>query len=428
MQASPPVDNQSPKTPFSRYIKLILPFALGYLVSYLFRIVNAVAAPAILKDIDLSASELGLISSAYFIAFAAFQIPLGALLDRYQPHVITSRLLLIAAVGAAVFSMSTGMTGLLIGRALIGLGVSACLMAAFKAFVIKLPTDQLPFANGMQLAAGGLGALLATTPSALALEALGWRGLFMGLAILTVVASVVIRYRVPSFDLTPPSGATAQPSFKAAMKGTSAVFKSPLFLSIVPFSVLSQASFASIQGLWAGPWLQQGVGLNSQHLSELLFYSSFGMMLGFLTLGKLSTWLQIRGISTITLSQIGAWLFIGIQATLFLVPSLNQSWLWLLFGFFGTSGTLVFAGLVTHYPKHNSGMVTTSYNLLIFVMSFALQWGMGAIINLWGKNSLDQYPLDAFQTAFLCVIGLQIVAALWAHGSVRFKRFTVKPS
>ena len=426
MHASDNVSLDNNKTPTSSFIKLILPFALGYLVSYLFRIVNAVAAPAILQDIDLSASQLGLISSAYFIAFAAFQIPLGALLDRYQPHVITSRLLLIAAAGAAIFAMSTGMVGLLVGRALIGLGVSACLMAAFKAFVIKLPTEKLPLANGIQLAAGGLGALLATTPSAYALESLGWRGLFIGLALLTLVASAVIRFRVPQFELPKRPNNEVHASFRDAMRATSTIFKSPLFLSIVPFSVLSQASFASIQGLWAGPWLQQGVGFTQQHLSQLLFYSSFGMMLGFLTLGQLSTLLQRRGVSTITLSQIGAWIFIAVQATLFLSPSLNQAWLWLLFGFFGTSGTLVFAGLVQHYPKTSSGMVTTSYNLLIFVMSFALQWGIGAIINMWGKNNLDFYPVDAFQTAFLCIIGLQITAALWAHVSVRMNRFSAK--
>lgn len=427
MQAPNTAGEDNLKAPFSSFIKLILPFALGYSVSYLFRIVNAVAAPAILQDIDLSASELGLISSAYLIAFAAFQIPLGVLLDRYQPHVITSRLLLIAAAGAAIFAMSTSMTGLLVGRALIGLGVSACLMAAFKAFVIKLPTDQLPLANGIQLAAGGLGALLATTPSAYALETLGWRGLFFSLALLTLVASAVIRFRVPQFALPARPENEAKIRFSHAMRATSTIFKSPLFLSIVPFSVLSQASFASIQGLWAGPWLQQGVGFSQQQLSQLLFYSSFGMMLGFLTLGQLSTLLQRRGISTITLSQIGAWIFIAIQTTLFLAPSYNQAWLWLLFGFFGTSGTLLFAGLIHHYPKTSSGMVSTSYNLLIFVMSFALQWGVGAIINLWEKNSLDYYPVAAFQTAFLCIIGLQVTAAVWAHLSVRMRRFSTKP-
>ena len=425
MRPTQPLSDDHGHKGLSSFATLILPFALGYLVSYLFRIVNAVAAPAILQDISLSAAELGLISSAYFIAFAAFQIPLGALLDRYQPHVITSRLLLIAAAGAVVFASSHELLGLLIGRALIGLGVSACLMAAFKAFVLKLRTDQLPMANGLQLAAGGLGALLATTPSAIALELLGWRGLFYGLAALTVVASLVIRYRVSPFELPVHEGSAPQKGFRAAMWDTATIFRSRLFLSIVPFSVLSQASFAAIQGLWAGPWLQQGVQLSQQQLSHLLFFSSLGMMLGFLSLGQLSTYLQRRGFSTITLSQIGAWLFILTQALLFLNPALNHWWLWMLFGFFGTSGTLVFAGLVRHYPKTSSGMVTTSYNLLIFVMSFGLQWGIGSVINLWGKDAFDQYPLAAFQTAFFLVIGLQIAAALWAHLSSRMQRFHV---
>lgn len=425
MRPTQPISDDNDRKGLSSFVTLILPFALGYLVSYLFRIVNAVAAPAILQDISLSAAELGLISSTYFIAFAAFQIPLGALLDRYQPHIITSRLLLIAAVGAVVFASSDQLLGLLIGRALIGLGVSACLMAAFKAFVLKLRTDQLPMANGLQLASGGLGALLATTPSAMALDMLGWRGLFYGLAALTVLASLVLRYRVQPFELPVHADNQTPKRFRTAMWDTAAIFRSRLFLSIVPFSVASQASFAAIQGLWAGPWLQQGAQLPQQELSHLLFFSSLGMMLGFLSLGHLSTLLQRRGFSTITLSQIGAWIFIMVQALLFLNPAYSVWWLWLLFGFFGTSGTLMFAGLVRHYPKTSSGMVTTSYNLLVFVMSFALQWGIGSVINLWGKNAIDQYPLAAFQTAFFLVIGLQVLAALWGHFSSRLRRFHV---
>ncbi|NOQ52071.1 MAG: MFS transporter, partial [Desulfuromonadaceae bacterium] len=115
-------------------IRLFLPFGLGYFVSYLFRTVNAVIAPDLVADLGLTPADLGLLTSAYFLAFAAFQLPLGLLLDRFGPRRVESALLLFAAAGALLFARAESLLGLIVGRALIGLGVSACLMAAFKSF------------------------------------------------------------------------------------------------------------------------------------------------------------------------------------------------------------------------------------------------------------------------------------------------------
>jgi len=103
--------------------RLFLPFALGYFVSYLFRTVNAIIAPDLVAEFSLSAADLGLLTSAYFFTFAASQLPLGVLLDRFGSRKVEGILLLFAAVGALLFSMAESLTGLIIGRALIGLSV-----------------------------------------------------------------------------------------------------------------------------------------------------------------------------------------------------------------------------------------------------------------------------------------------------------------
>ena len=119
----------------NRILCVFLPFAFGFYLSYLYRSVNAIIAPDLIRDIGVDAASLGLLSSAYFIAFAAFQIPLGIILDRFGPRKVESFLLLFAALGACIFAASDTLLNLIIGRALIGLGVSACLMASFKCFV-----------------------------------------------------------------------------------------------------------------------------------------------------------------------------------------------------------------------------------------------------------------------------------------------------
>ena len=128
-----PRSTNNPKITLTRALRILLPFALGYFISYLFRTVNAVIAPNLAADIGVDPSGLGLLTSAYFIAFASAQLPLGVLLDRFGPRRIEALLLLFAAAGALIFARSQSLGGLALGRAFIGFGVSACLMAAFKA-------------------------------------------------------------------------------------------------------------------------------------------------------------------------------------------------------------------------------------------------------------------------------------------------------
>src|ERR1035437_641983 len=114
--------------------RVFLCFAAAYVLSYAFRSINAVIAPALMQDLGLSNADLGLLTSAYFISFACVQLPLGVWLDKYGPRRTEAALLILAAAGAAVFAMSTSLLSLWIGRALIGAGVSSCLMASFNAY------------------------------------------------------------------------------------------------------------------------------------------------------------------------------------------------------------------------------------------------------------------------------------------------------
>src|SRR5512134_2827170 len=136
-------------------LRIFIPFALGYFLSYLYRTVNAVLAPDLVRDIGLEPASLGLLTSAYFLAFAAAQLPLGILLDRYGPRRVEAGLLLFAAGGALLFGRAATLGELLLARALIGVGVAACLMAAFKAFTDWFPRELLPFVNGIQMVSGG---------------------------------------------------------------------------------------------------------------------------------------------------------------------------------------------------------------------------------------------------------------------------------
>ncbi len=389
--------------------RILLPFALGYYLSYLFRVVNAVLAPELVDSLNLGADDLGLLTASYFITFAAFQLPLGILLDRYGPRKVEATLLLIAAAGALLFARGDTTMELVLGRGLIGLGVSACLMAAFKAFTLWFDPLKLPMFNGIIMASGGLGALTATTPVRAALEVTDWRNLFLLLALLTLLCAAVIYRLVPDHKR---DGETESLSEVFASIGV--IFRSRFFWRIAPMAMLSQSSFLAIQGLWAGPWLQDVAGMAGSEAAELLFLIASAMVAGFLSLGAITTRLSHMGIAPIRVAISGIATFLLIQLLLLANPGSGWLWpLWIAFGFFGTTGIITYAILSQHFPREIAGRVNTAINLLVFIAAFVLQSVMGFIINHWPGDSAGHYLPVAYQAAFGMLFVLQLATLLW---------------
>src|SRR3989304_993289 len=201
-----------------------MPFAFGYFLSYTFRAINAIISQDLVRDLGLAPDQLGLLTAAYFFTFALFQIPLGVLLDRFGPRRIESVLLLFAAAGAGIFSVADRIELLIFARALIGLGVSACLMAGIKAFVQWFPMSRLASLNGWLLAAGGLGVFAASLPAEAALRYTDWRGLFAGITALSLLSAPFIFFVVPDR----PAGEAGE-NWRELLTGVRTVFTTGVF-------------------------------------------------------------------------------------------------------------------------------------------------------------------------------------------------------
>ncbi|MDT8378530.1 MAG: MFS transporter [Desulfotignum sp.] len=392
----------------SLLLRVFLPFAGGYFLSYLFRVVNAGIAPDLAADVGVDPAQLGLLTATYLIAFAAFQLPLGILLDRFGPRLVEAVLLMFAAAGAAVFALSTTLAGLIIGRALIGFGVSACLMAAFKSYVIWFPGPMLSRINGFQMAAGGLGVLAAFTPVEFALRFTDWRGVFLGLGALCVLMAVTVITVVPDAGKKPVSE-----TFSRQIQGVFQVFRSLTFWRIAPLTMLSQAGFMSVQGLWAGPWLRDVASLDRAGTAACMSFSALAMIAGFIILGFVTESLAKRGIPVLYSAVTGMTVFIGILAAMAFGAPIPPQIMMGLFGFFGTAGILSYTALTLSFPSSLSGRVTTGINLLVFLGGFALQWAMGAVINQWEPPLPGHYAPAGYQAAFLLVLGLQFLGLAW---------------
>lgn len=389
-------------------LRLFIPFALGYFLSYLYRTVNAVLAPDLVRDLALDPAALGLLTSTYFLAFAAAQLPLGILLDRFGPRRVEAALLLFAATGALLFARANTLTELLMARALIGLGVSACLMAAFKAFTQWFPPEKLPFTNGIQMVSGGIGALAATVPVELALQGTDWRGVFLGLSGTTFAVAVIVFAVVPE-----KSAGAGRDTFRRQLAGIGEVFSSRAFWRITPWACASQASYQALVGLWAGPWLRDVAGFDRIAVANTLMGMAAAMIAGYFSLGALAGHLGRRGIAATRVASFGLTAFLLVQALLPVAPSFLTVPLWLLFGFLGTAGILPYAVLSQKFPGRLAGRVNTGLNLLVFLGAFLAQWCLGTIVGNWPATLAGGFNPAGYHWGIGLLVVLQMLAAGW---------------
>jgi predicted MFS family arabinose efflux permease len=383
------------------------PFACGYFLSYLLRNVNAVISPDLVRTFHLDASDLGLLTSVYFLAFALFQPLLGVLLDRFGPRRVEGSLLLVAAAGSLMFAWSNGAFLLILGRGLIGLGVSACLMAGFQANLLWFSRHRLAGLNGWILAAGGVGAVFSTAPVEWTLQWIDWRVLFTLFACAFALTSALIYVLVPE-RCEPVAPAPLGEQFKGFWR----IGKSREFWRIAPLGMLSQSAFMALQGLWAAGWMKDVALQTRGEIASHLLLAAVGMVAGHLTMGNLASRLGRSGIAPSYVVGIGVGVAVLVHASLVVGYTGMQSLVWLLFGFLGTAGTVNFAILAQAFPASMAGRASTALNLLIFVASFLVQWGIGIIVNHYPVGD-GRYAPEGYALALGVTTVLQAVGVVW---------------
>ncbi|MGZ8274212.1 MAG: MFS transporter [Burkholderiaceae bacterium] len=385
-------------------LRLFLPFAAGYFLSYLLRNVNAVIAPDLTRELGVSAADLGLLTSAYLLTFSAFQLPLGVLLDRYGPRRVESALLLIAAAGSAWFAIGSTLGELALARAMIGLGVCACLMAAFKAFSIWFPVERLPSLNAAVMVAGGLGALAATTPLAWVAPVLGRSGLFLVLAGLAVLAALGI-YSTPEKP-----GSAARGNLWQQLRELGRVLRSRELWLYAPMTATCLGGFVALQGLWAVPWLMQVGGQTREAAAFHMLLTTLAMICGFVGTALLIDPLRRRGVPPGRVMAICN--AIGVVAMLALWWGVGSSHaLWFVLGVAFAVGNIAYAELTRCFPPTLAGRVNTALNLVTFVGAFSIQWGYGVMLD--GLVAIGWSTMDSHRAAFFTLMALQVAGLGW---------------
>lgn len=395
----------SPSLTTGRLLRLFLPFAAGYFLSYLYRTVNAVIGPILAGELALPDHALGLLTSTYFLAFGAAQLPLGILLDRYGPRRVEAGLLLVAGAGAAVFALAGSLGGLAVGRGLIGFGVAACLMGTFKAFSLWFPVERHASLTGWVMASGGLGALAATKPLELALGFTGWRDIVIALAVVTVAVALLLWKQIPD-----PDHGDGGADLRTQLAGVKRIFASSHFWRYAPMGLFMTGGFMAVQGLWASRWMAVMEGLDRGAVAGRLTWMGVAMLAGFLFMGFFATALVKRGITLDRLYRTAMGLAVAALAVLVVWPESGLAG-WVLLSFCFSLSNVAYSLVALAFPNTLSGRANTAFNLLVFAGAFGLQWGIGIQVDALQTGGWS--AAEAYRATFATLLGGQLLAFLW---------------
>ena len=390
-----------------------MPFGLGYFLSYLYRATNAVVAPDLVRDVGLTAGQLGLLTSAYLFAFAAFQLPLGILLDRYGPRRVQAALVAVGGAGALLFGLAQSVTTLMLARAIIGLGFCGGLMSAFKAVVIWVPETRRPLANALVMSVGALGLIVATTPLEFAVQAAGWRQVFFGVGLFTFAVAGLILFVVP--ERHPEQLAPARPPVTLAheLSEIGSIARDRVYWAMAPLLAIVTGVHVAIQTLWAGPWLRDVAGLDRTGVANRLFLMAVAFLAGILFSGTLADWLTRRGASLLHIMLGFLVIFLAAQFGLMLAIPGTDLWLWTAFSMTGQVSVLAFPWLGSYYGAARSGRVNSAINLPMFGMAFLFQYAIGVVIDFFPATVAGAYPPEAYRVAFAWLLLAEGLAFTW---------------
>ena len=385
--------------PIKKAVLIFFVFACGYFISALLRAITATLSPILTSEFNLTAGDLGLLAGGYFLGFASMQIPLGYLLDRHGPKKVVSSFLLIAIIGTIAFALAQSFSGLLISRILIGVGVSACLMGPLTGYRIWFADEYQQRANAWMLMVLSMGFVFSTLPVQLLLPVIGWRWIFGLIAISIFLIIILTLLFIPSWKIE-------DSNHEKNAGSLSVVWKNKFFRSTIPLGLFNYGGMVAIQTLWAGPWMVRVAGYSPLESATGLFWINTTMLIAFFIFGYILPKITKLGFESMRLMKLG--LPISYLSLLVIIISGENAGAVHFTIYLLTSIvlTLTQPAVALSFPASLAGKSLTSFNLLIFVGTFIMQWGIGLIIDLsqfLGKGEIQSFKISFFVYLLICI-------------------------
>jgi len=394
-------------------VRVTFPLAAAHFVNQAARTVMAIVGPVLAVELGLSAVELGTLAACMFAAYAATQLPLGVALDAFGARRVQAALMALAALGFAVFALSPGFAGLALGRVLLGVGISAGLMAVLKGNADWFERRRVAQVIGISTAIAALGSAVTTLPVQALLPALGWRGVFWVLCGLTLAVALWIFLSLPEKPRTGPEGGRV-PTLGGYLASSARILASPTFWRFGPaVATISTFNFAYL-GLWAGPWLRDVAGMDGEARAGVLFLYTLAMVAGSVLTGSVASRAERRGLPAVLVPIAALVVVVAVQLGLMMQP---RSFavvlaLFLVMAVFASAGSVGYVVVNQMFPPDLTGRVSTATNTVALGLAFAVQAAIGWILDLWPRTASGGWDPDGYSWALAMTAALQAAALL----------------
>jgi predicted MFS family arabinose efflux permease len=387
-----------------RRIVIFLLFTSAYFLSQFFRSTNAVIAPNLAKDLSLTASQLGLMTSLFFAVFALAQIPLGIGLDKWGPRWVTSATMLAAVAGSLLFAIAQSFGMAATARALLGLGMAGILIGGLKTFSQWYPTERFATATGLLTGIGSLGALVAATPLAWMNVAFGWRMVFVAGAFLIALSAASIAIWARN---TPPG--VPWSSQRQAESQIHHIVREGIFWRIALLMGIHGGITGAYRTLWAGPYLYDVHLMDEIAVGNFLLVMGVGTIVGFIATG----WTVDRFGLMWTAVGLGLLLLASLIVLALLPERAILTPIYLVFGLTSGLGIVLVSHARRVFPSRWTGQVLSLVNLAAFGGIFLFQWGSGVLIDRFPVDAAGHYSPQAYTTMLAICAVAYLAAFLW---------------
>jgi len=381
-------------SPRSDAALLIVSLIAIYAISQFLRNSIGVIAHDLARQLDLSATQIGLLSSTFFFSFAAAQIPVGIAIDRYGPKRTMLATAVLAVAGTVLFALAPSAATLIAARALMGLGCSTFLMAPLVIYARRFPPERFAGLTSLQMGFANIGTLSATAPLAASAEFIGWRASFLAIACLTALVALLIVWAVPRHR----GGGSERESWAAAFRGVGAALKVRSFWPVFFVHLTAYSCFATMVGLWGGPWLTDVHGTDLSARGNILFIGAAAQMAGLLLWGAMDRyWGSYK--RPVLLGGGASVLLLAIVAAFPMDRTSAAVWFGL-FGLFVAFTPILTAHGKSLFPPALTGRGITLMNIGAIGGVFLSQTVTGLLMDAVGRGANGVYPPEGYRLVF----------------------------
>jgi sugar phosphate permease len=396
---------------------------LLFIFSQFYRSSIAVISPNLVEALNLDTEDLGLISAAFFYAFATMQIPVGLYLDSLGPRLLMTAFSSVAAAGAIVFAYGESAAALIFGRILLGGGMACNLMGPLKLITTWFSPQYFATLSAILISVGTAGNLAAATPLVWLTKLFGWRTTFLFCAIINLVIAILFYMIAKDHpDETSLSHRTkAEPvSLSVASSNILHLFSRRDYWLISIGTFFRYGIYASVQSLWAGPFLMISMGLSPFMTGNLLLAMSIGLIVG----SPICGWISDSILHSRKYVIIAGLAMMAVILTTLAVLSIDTVLpilfaLFFCFGFSSSSGQIMYAHIKERMPLKNAGTAMTGINFFTMIGVAFFLHGLGWVINeFYPGGSLGP---EVFRMAFILFGGCLVLTGLIYSLTVEIK-------